>query len=1131
MTQHDHFSNATKSAEPDAGFRISKNEVAAYVIDILTGKLAPRQYKKSKEWYLDLGLFAAVSPDFANYNTEELARFALEALEPYVVDDELYPLPEEAEPRTKITNPEILEQARQREEARVSQPEAKPNPQTDDITPEISNGPEEIAPQLDPSAVDLRAIDIPPALKPLAEQKRWVIWKWEPTKRGKPTKVPYKGLTPSKKASTTQSTTWCDLKTAMLAYTEGKADGIGYVLTDGDISGIDIDDCRNATTGELHAWAAEQITRSNSYAEVTPSNEGVRIIGLSNGGIALNNPYAVPNTNVSGELYRRPSGRYITITGKQIGAATELVNIDAQIDMLMPLLVTEASEDQVATENKWGSFTLLPYNGSGPIPIAPEFADLDPNKGLADGLEEWLEQQEQWLKQHKKQLLTALELLNANGIYLKNYNPGNHSRTCPKCLASRKRENKKKRCLSVKIDDKGATWKCHNCGWSGPEKGQQRITPATILREQISDEVPSTQSNTQQKPTPAPEIPDHDDKNFVAIYDYPGFQKVRFPKGHEPRFLIRHRDPSSSRAGKGWDWGAGGADTSVLYRRDEIDEAIANGYEIVLVEGEKDADRLWSIGIPATCSALGASKPNDDPKWTIEHSKQLADANIVVLGDHDAPGCAHQDATCRTSLGIAKRVRILKLADHWPEIKEGGDISDWLDAGHTREELDALIEQAPDYASQLPNDGTALGYSWHLIWHGETDPTDARKALVQDLLPETGVALIPGQWGTYKTFVADDLCAAVMTATTFANKQVMRQGGVLFLACEGHNEVDIRLTAAFQKHGGTGKAPFAWVKGCPRLLDKNAGKILAAMVKHAATKMMHDFGLPVVMVIIDTAGKAAGLSKQGELNDDAVAKIIMSALAEASILTGALFVGVAHFGKNVETGTKGSTGFEDDADVVLALLGERGINGTVPNPLLCARKRKSGPNGEEFPFQTEEAEVDSEKTLTIRWTDAATAKPAPKKKDDPWAAKSLRHLRQTLMNMLADCGSEQRPYPDGPIVRAVDIEIVRAEFYKTYPAIGDETTKKEARRKAFNRAISDADHKHLISTRDIGPTTFIWLANPTDPATAPAPPPKPKTPQKRPARSKSDDFPYDGPVVEVPDQGPDPLDEHGAPID
>jgi hypothetical protein len=239
--------------------------------------------------------------------------------------------------------------------------------------------------------------------------------------------------------------------------------------------------------------------------------------------------------------------------------------------------------------------------------------------------------------------------------------------------------------------------------------------------------------------------------------------------------------------------------------------------------------------------------------------------------------------------------------------------------------------------------------------------------------------------------------------------------------------------------------------------------------------MMQDFGLPVVMVIIDTAGKAAGLSKSGELNDDAVAKIIMSTLAEASIQTGTLFVGVAHFGKNVETGTKGSTGFEDDSDVVLALLGDRGINGIVNNPTLCARKRKSGPNGEEFSFQTEEAKVGPEKTLTIRWTDAAAAA-RQKKKDDPWALKSLRCLHQAITNALVDCGSQQRPYPDGPTVKAVDLEIVRTEFYKTYPATGDETTKTDVRRKAFNRAIGTADHKRLIGTRDIGPTTFIWLA-------------------------------------------------------
>jgi hypothetical protein len=337
-----------------------------------------------------------------------------------------------------------------------------------------------------------------------------------------------------------------------------------------------------------------------------------------------------------------------------------------------------------------------------PFKLAPAFADLDYREDLAEGLKEWLKQQEEWWRQARDaRRLTAQELLNANGIRLKNYKLGQHSTTCPECSAGRStKENQKKKCLSVKIDDKGATWNCHNCGWSGPEKGSDKNTgwkePKKSSNKNSERKEPEKEQRTNNHEENDQSTNDHfdphDNKNFVATYDYPGFQKVRYPEGHEPRFRIRHR------VGDGWKWGAGGADTNVLYRKDEVDEAIANGYEIVLVEGEKDADRLWSIGIPATCSAHGAAGPNQKPKWIVGQSEQLRGADLVVLGDHDAPGYAHQDITCKLSLGIAKRVRILKLADHWPEIKEGEDVSDYLDAGHTREELDALIEQAPDYA-------------------------------------------------------------------------------------------------------------------------------------------------------------------------------------------------------------------------------------------------------------------------------------------------------------------------------------------------------------------------------------------------------------------------------------------------
>ena len=58
------------------------------------------------------------------------------------------------------------------------------------------------------------------------------------------------------------------------------------------------------------------------------------------------------------------------------------------------------------------------------------------------------------------------ELLHEHGISLKNYNYGQHTSTCPNCSESRKGSNKRSQCLSVKIDESGACWTCHHCGWT-----------------------------------------------------------------------------------------------------------------------------------------------------------------------------------------------------------------------------------------------------------------------------------------------------------------------------------------------------------------------------------------------------------------------------------------------------------------------------------------------------------------------------------------------------------------------------------------------------------------------------------------------------------------------------------------
>jgi AAA domain len=367
---------------------------------------------------------------------------------------------------------------------------------------------------------------------------------------------------------------------------------------------------------------------------------------------------------------------------------------------------------------------------------------------------------------------------------------------------------------------------------------------------------------------------------------------------------------------------------------------------------------------------------------------------------------------------------------------------------------------------------------WQWRYFGRDDDTLERSYLVDKLLPETGVGLISGQWGTYKTFVALDLAAAVISDTPFAGFETARTGAVLFVALEGEGEVAIRFRAALAHRGRSGQEiePFAWIDACPRLLDPGAGKALAAMVKQAAEKIWQDFNLPVVLVIVDTAGKAAGYAKTGDENDAVVGKQIITAMAEASRATGALFLGIDHFGKAVETGTRGSSAKESDCDVVLALLGEKSISGEVTKPRLAIRKRRSGANGIEIAFRTKVVQAgEGETTLVIKWEGQAETTAAERgEKKDSWA-KSLRVLKFALMGTLAEHGQDCRPIEGGPIVRAVDYEIIRAEFYKSYPAEGDPAAKQTTRRQAFNRAVKEAQASRLIGVRDIDATTFMWF--------------------------------------------------------
>jgi hypothetical protein len=370
--------------------------------------------------------------------------------------------------------------------------------------------------------------------------------------------------------------------------------------------------------------------------------------------------------------------------------------------------------------------------------------------------------------------------------------------------------------------------------------------------------------------------------------------------------------------------------------------------------------------------------------------------------------------------------------------------------------------------------------------HGDPDPRPVRRWAIKKMMPACGHGLLSGQWGTYKSFMALELAASLMTSQPFLDRIIERQCGVLFLLAEGAEEMRVRLEVmVHEKCGAMPRAPFRWYETCPVLLARGSLDKLIAMARKADASLRAEFALPLGLIVIDTVAASAGYAQMGAESDNAIGQQLMNLLKLAAVQLDCFVLGIDHFGKNINTGTRGGSSKEGSADLVLACLGERELSGRVANLRLAIRKCRGGPSGLEFSFSMREVthpQPDEEgnpiTTLVVDWT-APTAPPGPG--PDPWegerrtdARQAMLLLKRVLMAKLAEHGEELET-AGGPIVRGIDQEVVREEFYQQTPADGTERQKRDVRRKRFVRTINRAIEKGLIGMREIGAVTWLWL--------------------------------------------------------
>jgi putative DNA primase/helicase len=179
----------------------------------------------------------------------------------------------------------------------------------------------------------------PAALEPYAREKRWVVWRMETDKSGKPTKVPYQPDHPEWKAKSNDANTWSDLDTAIEVAERDGFEGIGLELHEGEIGAFDVDKCRDSESGEIEPKVMELVARCGSYTEITPSGTGLRIIGNYMGEPSNGRKASLPGANgVTIEPYPACK-RFITVTGDHLdGTPDELADITAVIDEVLARL-------------------------------------------------------------------------------------------------------------------------------------------------------------------------------------------------------------------------------------------------------------------------------------------------------------------------------------------------------------------------------------------------------------------------------------------------------------------------------------------------------------------------------------------------------------------------------------------------------------------------------------------------------------------------------------------------------------------------------------------------------------------------------------------------------------------------
>ncbi len=223
----------------------------------------------------------------------------------------------------------------------------------------------------------------------------------------------------------------------------------------------------------------------------------------------------------------------------------------------------------------------------------------------------------------------------------------------------------------VKFPDGNWRFKCFGCGQSGD--------PINYLQK---DSGMSFIDAVKHLVTSAKESPVYEQPKLVRSYDYYDEKGVLLYQScrYEPK-TFKLRRPDDNQPGR-WLWDMCGV-PRVLYRLPALSKLSA-GTTVYYVEGEKDVETMEAQGLPATTHAGGAGAYRRELLGPVNHLR------LVVIPDLDDPGKQLMRRVFADARVGQHGVGFVLLPDQ-VNGKPVKDVTDYFNAGGTREELEAMV--------------------------------------------------------------------------------------------------------------------------------------------------------------------------------------------------------------------------------------------------------------------------------------------------------------------------------------------------------------------------------------------------------------------------------------------------------